>query len=87
MPQFSLKQLLITTALIAVGVAWIAYAVQLGDRPSPLGTALTIAMWFASCVCIGVGIFSLLKKPRVGALVGVLAFLAVWAYAIATTDI
>jgi len=86
MPQFSLKHLLASTALIAFGVAYLAYATIHGSHPHPLGNIGAVIMFVGSGACIGAGVLNLFMKPWVGALIGSFAAAAFLAYVIATVE-
>jgi hypothetical protein len=85
-PQFSLKRLLVSTTLIAVGVAFIANVVMHQDNPSALMLMFKgsptpfLSLWLGSGTCIEAGQLSLFNKSRTGAVLGVFAALAVLIY-------
>jgi hypothetical protein len=83
MPRFSLKRLLLSTFLIAAGVAYIGNAVVHGDEGPGWGVALPVSLWIGSGACVTAGAFNLFRRPWLGALIGgvaAAAFLA-WAWA------
>jgi hypothetical protein len=80
--RFSLKRLLLSTGLIAVGVAYASYWTVHGDRPHPLGDACAFVMWIGSGASIGAGVFLPFRKPWIGAFLGALASLVVLGFSI-----
>ena len=58
MPRFSLKRLLLSTFLIAVGVAYIGNAVVHGDEGPDWGVALPVSLWIGSGACVAAGAFN-----------------------------
>jgi hypothetical protein len=84
-PRFSLRRLLICTALIAAGIPTFAfYATNDDDLVPPWLNSVPIfyLIWFGSGACIGVGAFGLFKRPWTGAIVGCLGALAGLAYVV-----
>src|SRR3954466_5673091 len=70
MASFSLKRLLLSALLIAVGVAYIGNAVVHGDSGPDWGVALPVSLWVGSGACIATGAFNLFGRPWLGALIG-----------------
>lgn len=81
MPRFSLKRLLLSTFLIAVGVAYIGNAVVHGDEGPDWGVALPVSLWIGSGACVAAGAFNLYGRPWLGALIGGVAAAAFLAFA------
>jgi hypothetical protein len=72
-PQFSIKDLLIATAIVSLGlcaVASIAKYDPLGHR-SPLLVGLILYLWLASCAIVGAGLGFPFKAMRRGAIIGI----------------
>lgn len=63
--RFSIRDLLVATALIAVGMAGLAYIFG-GPETGPF----PIWLWFFSGACIGAGALTPFKRPIVGAVCG-----------------
>ena len=72
MPRFSLKQLLLSTALIAGGTASLAYWVTSDSRLARDNWNWFFLLWESSGAAVGVGVFSLFNRPWIGAFVGCL---------------
>lgn len=78
MPRFTIKDLLLATTLIAIGVGMLA---QIFSGTSPdwikllgdsIAVAVCILIWLGSGALIGAGLFSLFKHPWIRAAVGFL---------------
>ena len=83
MPRFTIKDLLIATTLIAFGAGLIAWTIRYMDtakveQPQPI----VLINFFACPALIGAGLFTLFKRPWLGALVGVLLTILVVAFII-----
>ena len=76
MPRFSLKQLLLSTALLAGGTASLTYLVAGESRLAIYHWNWFFLLWESSGAAIGVGVFNLFNRPWIGALVGCLAAFA-----------
>jgi hypothetical protein len=83
--RFSVKELLLATTLIAIGIVTICITTQ--PRPY-LGGLSHAALWLFGGGCVGAGLFAPFSKPWIGAVVGVFVqlvliagfFLLVYAY-------
>ena len=74
MAQFSLRRLLVSTALIAVGCGMFAdlwFAGRTG-RPFDIQVVEALCSW----PLIGAGLFALIKRPILGAFIGLVCFVA-----------
>ena len=82
MPRFSLKRLLLSSALIAIGVAYIGNAVVHGDSGPDWGFWIPVSLWIGSGACVGAGVFNFYGKPWPGALAGglVAALFLAWVF-------
>ena len=80
MPRFSLKQTLVSTTLIAAGIAYYGYLKAHSDEPFLLGMEIAVLFWLASGAAIGVGIFGLFRRPFLGACIGALGAFVVLFY-------
>ena len=83
MPRFRVKDLMLSTALIALGLGYICYELS-GDMHSeiPLPEFLLLPMWIGSGSSIGAGIAHLFGKAWAGAVLGGIANLALFVYAV-----
>ena len=81
-PRFSLRRLLICTALIAAGIPTFAFYATNDDGVPPWLNIVPVfnLLWLGSGACIGVGAFGLFKRPWTGAIVGCLGALAGFAH-------
>lgn len=71
LPRVSLKRLLVSTTLIAVGLGNLVYWNPHADRPLPFGSFwLFELLWCGGGAAIGAGIFNLFRHPWIGALIG-----------------
>jgi hypothetical protein len=72
MPRFTIKDLLLTTTLIAVGVGMFAFLFQRGDAINRVGAgAAALLLWFGGSAFLGAGVFAPFKRPWRGAIVAV----------------
>jgi hypothetical protein len=98
MPRFSLKTLLISTALISVGLGVIIVTFS-SPPPKSFGNvalaAYSLSHWFGGGALIGAGVMLPWNKPWLGVALSVpiqiilffvLAFLAVWFGGVRLTD-
>jgi hypothetical protein len=69
MPRFSIKDLMLATTLIAVGLAVLILLPGLASRTA-VGIVLPFVFWLGGCVLIGVGLFTPFHKKRLGAGIG-----------------
>ena len=71
MPQFTLKEMLLATTLIAVGVGAMAFLYHSADAPRGLGNSaqvgLAVLLWFGGGALVGAGLFTPFKRPWTGA--------------------
>lgn len=67
--RFSIKDLLISTALIAPGIAYIGVMMRLErNAKPPMGDVLAVLLWIGTFAAIGAGVFNLFTKLWIGAL-------------------
>jgi hypothetical protein len=72
MPRFTVKDLLTTTTLTAVGAGGLAFVFQNGEEiKRAYGAAVFAVFWFGGGACIGAGLFTPFKRPLTGAIIGV----------------
>lgn len=67
LPRFSLKRMLLSTTLIAVGLVAICLLFR---APQRFNEATEVLLWFLGGALVGAGIFAPFDKARNGALVG-----------------
>ena len=70
MPRFTIKDMLIATTLIAVGVGMIASLLRNTYFSNNGGAAAILVMmllWYGGGACIGAGLFMPFGSPRTGA--------------------
>jgi hypothetical protein len=80
MSQFSLKRLLLSVLLVAVGVAACVAALKVSSAYAADAFVLTLALWIFGGAFVGAGAFCLFKRAELGALVGVVVqLLAIFA--------
>ena len=73
MPRFTIKDLLIATALIAIGAGALAFLFRGGEGlfAAGLGSeAAVLVLWIGGGACIGAGLLTPFKRPLVGAVIG-----------------
>jgi hypothetical protein len=85
MPRFSIGRLLISTAVISLGLTFLMLANKAAHERNPSGIAVLI-LAAQSFSLIGAGFFNVFRAPRIGALVGLLLFILVFVLSIATAD-
>jgi hypothetical protein len=74
-PQFSLRRLFGSFALICVGIPGTLRAFTImTDFNWPLSVPVVLFMWFGSGACIGAGVFAPFKLTRAGVLIGLAAY-------------
>jgi hypothetical protein len=78
MPRFSMKDLLLATTLIALGLGVLAWSNHYQDttkleQPQPIA----LVSYFACRALIGAGLFAPFKRPWLGAVVGVVGTILV----------
>jgi hypothetical protein len=76
LPRFSLSRLLASTALIAVGVAWLAHTIN--DYPAH--DIKVAERWTVSIAIICAGISNLFGRPWTGLLLGGLFAIGLWMF-------
>ena len=69
MPRFSIKDLLLSTTLLAVGFTALTLLPGLVSR-NAVGVILPFVFWIGGCVLIGTGLFAPFHKKRLGAAIG-----------------
>jgi hypothetical protein len=79
MPRVTIKDMLITTTLIAVGISmmWTQVPIDL-DGTIDLRLAMRVAVWFFGGALIGAGVATPFKRPFMGAIV----MIAIQAFAV-----
>jgi len=73
--NFSLRRLFVATTLIAVGCAGFADLWTAGERAPPM-SILNVVEALGSFPLIGAGLFTPIKRPILGAFIGLLCFVA-----------
>jgi hypothetical protein len=73
-PRFTLRDMFVATALIAVGVAILAHVFRQQWMNPPLDYALVLG----SVAIIGAGSFTVFHRPLTGAMIGCGAVVAWW---------
>jgi hypothetical protein len=79
MPNFSLKRLLATVTLIAIGCGEIAYLRSPSRPPGPMN-ALDMLSLFSCVSILSAGILTPFKQTLLGAWIGILLFAALLLY-------
>lgn len=69
--QFSLKQIFVSTTLIAIGLASLLWASQL-DIHTPKAFWNAAPLWFGGGMIVGVGALAPFELKRMGAIIGFL---------------
>ncbi len=73
MSRFTVKDMLIATAMVAVGAGAVAYPFHITSvYRGPFALVLFPFGWFSGGALIGAGLFRLFKRPWIGACVGVM---------------
>jgi hypothetical protein len=67
MPHFSLKQLILASTLVSIGIGLIAIDKQLGWGIDPARDAL---LWSVASMLIGAGVMAPFNRKQLGALLG-----------------
>jgi integral membrane sensor domain MASE1 len=75
MPRFGMKDLFVSTTLIAAGLGYMVAADGIN-----LPDSITVPLWFVSGAAIGAGICHPFRLAWVGAIIGALAILALAIY-------
>jgi hypothetical protein len=70
MPRFTIRDLLVATALIAVGAGMIVFLFRGREASHQLGDWPTLFFWCGSGAFVGAGIFTPFKRPWTGAITG-----------------
>ena len=79
LPQFTIRDLLLSTALIAAGIGAPLMAANLKPTAPYVESwqgMLFVVSWIAAPTLVGAGIFLPFGKPILGAVLGLLAFFA-----------
>jgi hypothetical protein len=92
MPRFTIKRLLFSTLLIAIGLSYIThpYPIHPGVESYALRNLAAIVLWCGSGSFVGAGIFRLFDKPLmvwVGILIGAIVQFFVLVYLISTLEV
>jgi hypothetical protein len=70
MPRFTIKDLLLTTTLIAIGAGMFACIGEYQRAIAESGNGgLLVALWFGGGACIGAGLMAPFKRLGTGALI------------------
>jgi hypothetical protein len=86
MPRFSLKQLLLSTTEIAVGMIGFAWALCIIISVSLSSYAMFLLLWHFSGGCIGAGIFGLFNKSRLGFALGMITAFVIYVCIVISID-
>jgi predicted membrane protein len=72
MPKFSIKDLMISTAIVAVGMCVVAPIAKYDPpgRRSPLMVGTMMCLWTISCATVGAGFGFPFRAMRRGAIIG-----------------
>jgi hypothetical protein len=76
-PQFSVKTMLVATALISAGSAMLYHVLNYDWRVSKLPIGLDFVLAYGGAAVIGVGIFTPFKRPLIGAIAGIMALVVI----------
>jgi hypothetical protein len=76
MPKFTIKNLLVSMALVACGLATAIFARNLWLWPQsiPISAAMLFAifgLWVAGCATVGAGVFYPFKQAIIGTYIGI----------------
>jgi hypothetical protein len=81
MPRFSIKDLLLATLLIAIGIALLLPLFSHAPPPwyvRGIETEAAAMLWFGGCSTIGAGLFVPFQRARTGAILGAVLALIFW---------
>jgi hypothetical protein len=70
MPRFTVKDLLIATALVALGAGTLAFLFQIGKPLQLVAPPVFAGLWLCGGACVGAGIFTPFKLPTMGGVIG-----------------
>jgi hypothetical protein len=76
MPCFSLRRLLISITIVAVGL--MAVSMMFSKPPQRLEESTRFILWYLGGALIGAGVFAPFKKVWIGLLVGLIAQFLIW---------
>jgi hypothetical protein len=78
MPRFTVKDLLISTSLIAVSFSCFALLSAISHNDST--AVLALLLWFSSGAFLGAGLVTPFRHPLVGGLVGFVLAALIWLF-------
>jgi hypothetical protein len=79
MPRFNLRQLLLATTLVGIGLAMIAFGTNGINRAKDF-VAVPVLIVCAGCSAVGFGAHTLFRRPQIGFLIGIAIFFCIMAY-------
>jgi hypothetical protein len=83
MPRYSVKDLILSTTLIALGLGYICFeSNRTVHSPIHFPEFLILLLWIGSGISIGAGIAHLFGKMWLGAALGAISIFAFFAYAL-----